>query len=604
MQLAVVFIVALLAGGSSMVQAGPAKVFKYPSAPLIPIAPIFEPNTHTRASPIARGNRPQLSDPSSSALPPAPAPSVGAPGISKVTPTSSRDPCFPSPCGPNTMCSKRDNNVAQCRCMPGFIPHPHTIDGCRRECERNADCPEDKRCNRNFKCEVVCGANVCSGNQRCRAVNHQASCTCERGFELRAFSDGCQKKQAEPIPPPVLDHCANRPCGVNALCRSSGNTAVCSCPPRHDGNPLTRCTKLECFEHRDCPVHSHLCYEKRCVDGCSIPNICGIESQCVVRSKQPICSCPSGRLGDPFVSCTQRICDTDTCGPNTDCNVRNNQAQCSCKANFIGNPLSRSGCRHECVVHQDCAGANSACQNNRCVNLCATDSCAPGAICRVTNGVRRCSCPENFLGNPYGTSGCRPECVEHDDCSSSLACIENRCKDPCTQLTSGRACGANALCRVDDHQPICSCPKDHTGHPFEGCRLFTKADLCEPNPCGTRATCTPGHDQAGNDRPVCTCPHGFIGDALVSCTPGECTQPNHCRSTETCYRNRCVNACRHDGKSVCGVDANCRVRNTPHVPVCSCPVGFQGNPLTACYQSPATNRLLVGRSDMPGWKRK
>lgn len=42
-------------------------------------------------------------------------------------------------------------------------------------------------------------------------------------------------------------------------------------------------------------------------------------------------------------------------------------------------------------------------------------------------------------------------------------------------------------------------------------------DLCEPNPCGTNAKCTPGHDRTGAERPVCTCPSGYIGNALVAC---------------------------------------------------------------------------------------
>lgn len=44
-----------------------------------------------------------------------------------------------------------------------------------------------------------------------------------------------------------------------------------------------------------------------------------------------------------------------------------------------------------------------------------------------------------------------------------------------------------------------------------------EGDLCEPNPCGANAKCTPGHDRTGAERPVCTCPTGYRGNALVSC---------------------------------------------------------------------------------------
>ena len=66
--------------------------------------------------------------------------------------------------------------------------------------------------------------------------------------------------------------------------------------------------------------------------------------------------------------------------------------------------------------------------------------------------------------------------------------------------------------------------------------------MCNPNPCGPGATCQPGtifhhkyffknifqiifffigNDRSGSDRPVCTCPKGYRGDPLVSCTRGK-----------------------------------------------------------------------------------
>lgn len=65
--------------------------------------------------------------------------------------------------------------------------------------------------------------------------------------------------------------------------------------------------------------------------------------------------------------------------------------------------------------------------------------------------------------------------------------------------------------------PVCSCPRDMTGDPFVSCRPFTKEDLCVPNPCGSNAICTPGHDKTGKERPVCTCPPGYTGNSLHTC---------------------------------------------------------------------------------------
>ena len=64
---------------------------------------------------------------------------------------------------------------------------------------------------------------------------------------------------------------------------------------------------------------------------------------------------------------------------------------------------------------------------------------------------------------------CYAECTAHDDCPSHQACYQLRCINPCEG-----ACGTGADCKVEDHKPICSCPKGYTGHPFESCRPFTK----------------------------------------------------------------------------------------------------------------------------------
>merc|ERR1739848_260070 len=77
-----------------------------------------------------------------------------------------------------------------------------------------------------------------------------------------------------------------------------------------------------------------------------------------------------------------------------------------------------------------------------------------------------------------------------------------------------------------------------------------------PNPCGIGATCQPGFDRSGNDRPVCTCPPGYRGDPQVSCVRGECEQDSEC----------------------------------------SCPSGYVGDPLTACRPSRRQQTNVVGFS--------
>ncbi|XP_068220040.1 uncharacterized protein [Palaemon carinicauda] len=485
----------------------------------------------------------------------------------------SGDACSPSPCGPNTRCQVSPRGIALCRCLDDFVPDGNTINGCKPQCTIDDDCPDDYRC-RATKCVRVCVQGACGTNADCDSRNHRPICKCPNGYRgdphITCSRDQPEVKVAPPAPP--LDPCSPNPCGIAADCRTRGDRPVCTCPIGYEGDPLVNCRRGECIETNDCPSH-RVCQKLRCIDPCQ-EGICGSGSECVVRNHQPICSCPRGFTGDPFVNCRrfdpQELCNPTPCGRNTNCKVRNERAVCSCIDNYIGNPLT--GCRPECVSDADCPGGQLACRNNICVNPCR-DACGEGAYCDVRNGRAICSCPEFYQGDAY--SRCYAECTAHDDCPSYQACFQLKCVDPCEG-----ACGQGANCKVDDHKPICSCPKGYTGHPFDSCRPFTPEDLCNPNPCGTQADCTPGFDSSGNDRPVCTCPVGYIGNPLIACQRGECQDHNQCRDHEACYAYTCQNPCYTDVGSVCGENAQCNVKN--HQPVCSCPPGYDGNPLTEC----------------------
>lgn len=96
-------------------------------------------------------------------------------------------------------------------------------------------------------------------------------------------------------------------------------------------------------------------------------------------------------------------------------------------------------------------------------NPCVPSPCGPNAECRVVGDSPSCSCLPEFLGLP---PNCRPECVSNSECPSHLACINQKCRDPCEG-----SCGANAECRVVSHTPMCVCPSDFTGDPFTQCTI-------------------------------------------------------------------------------------------------------------------------------------
>lgn len=88
--------------------------------------------------------------------------------------------------------------------------------------------------------------------------------------------------------------------------------------------------------------------------------------------------------------------------------------------------------------------------------------CGPNSQCRNRNGQAVCTCVPGFLGSP---PNCRPECILSSDCLLNQACSNQKCIDPCPGT-----CGINAICRVVNHNPICSCKEDLTGDPFTLCR--------------------------------------------------------------------------------------------------------------------------------------
>jgi hypothetical protein len=110
-------------------------------------------------------------------------------------------------------------------------------------------------------------------------------------------------------------------------------------------------------------------------------------------------------------------------------------------------------------------------------NPCVPSPCGPNSQCRVIGSTAACSCLPNYVGR---SPNCRPECTINSECPGNLACIRERCVDPCPG-----SCGYNAYCNVVKHSAVCTCNIGYTGDPFSGCNIqpsklefFTKHSLC------------------------------------------------------------------------------------------------------------------------------
>ncbi|XP_053617347.1 neurogenic locus notch homolog protein 1-like isoform X2 [Plodia interpunctella] len=370
----------------------------------------------------------------------------------------------------------------------------------------------------------------------------------------------------------TLVQCGPHTCGVGAHCIHGIVRPVCACLAGYSGDPLSQCVKIECLENSECRSHQ-VCVNQHCVNPCE--GTCGINANCDVRNHIPVCSCPAGYTGNPFSSCRvadpEEACHPSPCGSNTKCHVANNQAICTCLPGYRGSPLT--GCHHECESDGECS-ASQSCRDFRCTSPCS--DCGVNADCETVAAHRAvCKCPRGYFGDPYRI--CTPECSSDGECPSyKPACVYNACVDPCIN-----ACGVNADCNLRGLTPVCSCPRNMTGDPFTYCRPFEARDLCEPNPCGANAKCTPGHDRTGAERPVCTCPSGYIGNALVACDKGECELDSQCADHLACVGYQCVDPCL--GNTQCGSGAVCMARR--HLAVCTCPSGHNGDALVNCYES-------------------
>ena len=95
------------------------------------------------------------------------------------------------------------------------------------------------------------------------------------------------------------------------------------------------------------------------------------------------------------------------------------------------------------------------------VDPCSVTDCGPYSTC-TSNGVyATCRCLPNYIGSP---PQCRPECTIDQDCPSNLACIREKCRDPCQN-----SCGTNAECRTINHRANCRCK---TQRNLENCLFF------------------------------------------------------------------------------------------------------------------------------------
>merc|ERR1712241_486432 len=376
---------------------------------------------------------------------------------------NSRSGCLADPCsvidicGANADC-RNEGGRPVCECQSGHKGDPYT--GCvRGDCISNSECRVNQACQ-DYKCVDPCQLS-CGSGADCQVKNHVAICRCPRGFTGDPFQS-CRKFSKDEI-------C--EACGANTDCEvGQDDRPICRCKKDYIGNPLQGCRR-ECETDRDCSP-SQQCSQFKCLAACR-EGACGENANCAARNNRAECTCPPDFLGEArsrcYTECTRhddcqdnqacvkfkckdpcREPDPNVCGSGANCEVKHHKPICSCPRGFTGDPFV-------------------SCREFTRKDLCVPNPCGSGARCQPGNdrsGADRhvCTCPTGFRGDPL--SGCtRGECENDSDCSPPQACFHFKCKDSCQD-----ACGIEAQCKPVNHGAICSCPNGYVGDPLTACR--------------------------------------------------------------------------------------------------------------------------------------
>ena len=157
----------------------------------------------------------------------------------------------------------------------------------------------------------------------------------------------------------------------------------------------------------------------------------------------------------------------------------------------------------ECYSNGDCAH-NEVCNQGSCVDACLVTKCGPNARCQTLLHAAKCICLLGYTGNP--DISCSPSesyqdpqsyteysfllllhvtlsffssladlpvspvvsvgCEVDDDCPDYTACRNRQCINPCAR---DDPCAKSAICRVVNHNAVCTCPNGFIGSPHTKC---------------------------------------------------------------------------------------------------------------------------------------
>ena len=121
----------------------------------------------------------------------------------------------------------------------------------------------------------------------------------------------------------------------------------------------------ECQVDDDCPF-SKECKDNECKDPC-LRISCGSRAECKAEAHKAVCYCPPGMQGNPFISCSEVGCTSNS----------------------------------DCSNTQICDYLTSSSSKKECKPLCTNNPCATGAYCEAKNHREICTCNHPLQGDGY-----------------------------------------------------------------------------------------------------------------------------------------------------------------------------------------------------------
>lgn len=373
-----------------------------------------------------------------------------------------------------------------------------------------------------------------------------------------------------------------------------------------------------CRENHEC-ADGWACVQESCRPICATDVSCLSNERCDRGACKPLCrrddDCRNGELCQDLIcsigcrsnshcpgnlACINQQCvdpclAPTACGTNANCIIRNHLKACICPDYLVGD--ANIGCKYPptaCSVANECP-PNHACIGNLCQTVCSSDQncltdekCVRSTCKSICNSDASCGNGQ-ICENRLCEIGCRNDL----SCAGSQSCINNQCIDPCS--TNGQ-CGQCADCSVINHGVQCSCPVGFLGNPLTSCSL--PLQRCNSNCqcdesgvycaelCSSDVQCACGQ-KCGNGKCRTRCNPGACAEGQLcqngACIAG-CRNNLDCSSDRSCLNGQCLDPCLLE--NACGNNALCRV--SEHRILCLCPDGFRGEPTQGCIKSECT----------------